>query len=204
MRGNAAEILVGLEVPRHLVTETTRFRSTWLVASQNALRDCGFFDRYIELLPEAHREALLTPVVGKWLDGTVVLAHYTACEQLALSAEERVTIARTLVRPGMSTLFAVTGHLARQVGVTPWTPLAYARRLWERLCVGGAVAVYKEGPKEVRVELLGLTLAAIPYFRLTLRELALLVGSMFCRTLYVREIYDPAEPTTLVYRGSWV
>jgi len=27
---------------------------------------------------------------------------------------------------------------------------------------------------------------------------------MFCRTLYVREIYDPVQPTTLIYRGSWV
>src|SRR5882762_1554521 len=106
MRGSAAEILVGLEVPRHLVAETTRFRSTWLVASQNALRDCGYFDRYTDLLPEEHREALMMPVVGKWLDGGVVVAHYTACERLQLSAEERVAIARALVRPGISTLFA--------------------------------------------------------------------------------------------------
>jgi len=204
MRGNAAEIFVGLDVPRHRITPTARFRSTWLVASQNALRDCGFFDRYLELLPPAHREALMTPVVGMWLPNDVVVAHYEACDRLGLTSAERDAIARALVRPGTSTLFSVTGHLARQVGVTPWTPLAYSRRLWDRLCEGGAVVVYKEGPKEVRVELLGLTLAHIPYFRLTLRELALSVGKLFCSTLYVKEIYDEAQPNTLVFRGSWV
>ncbi|HWL87140.1 MAG TPA: hypothetical protein VNO21_15150 [Polyangiaceae bacterium] len=204
MRGIIEEVVVPLDVPRHRVPPTTKFRSTWIVASQNALRDCGFFDRYMGLLPDPHRERLLTTVVGTWLPIDVAFTHYTACDGLGLSTQDVQNIGRILTRHLNNAFVSVAGRFAKEVGATPWTPLSYARRVWDRMCVGGAVAVYKEGPKEARLEVVGCTLAPIPYFRAGLLDIGLGLGKLFCDTMYVKEVPSRLAPTTIVYRASWV
>ncbi|WP_394835240.1 hypothetical protein LVJ94_52955 [Pendulispora rubella] len=203
MRGIAEEIVVALDVPRNRVPLTTKFRSTWIVASQNALRDCGFFDRYTKLLSQVHRDILLTAVVGTWLPVSVAVAHYSACDELGLSEGDIKTIGTILTRHLNNAFVSVAGRFARQVGATPWLPLSYARRVWDRMCTGGAIAVYKEGPKEARVEVLGCTLGHIPYFREGLRDLGSGLGALFCEAMYVKLLPTAKEPTTIVYRASW-
>ncbi|WP_394845778.1 hypothetical protein LZC95_53210 [Pendulispora brunnea] len=202
MRVVAEETVVALDVPRNRVPPTTKFRSTWIVASQNALRDCGFFDRYTKLLSQVHREILLTTVVGTWLPMSLAMAHYTACDALGLSQDDIKTIGTILTRHLNNAFVSVAGRFAREVGATPWLPLSYARRVWDRMCTGGAVAVYKEGPKEARVEVVGCTLAHIPYFREGLRDLGAGLGSLFCQAMYVK-LVPSLGPTTIVFRASW-
>ncbi|WP_394823510.1 hypothetical protein [Pendulispora albinea] len=204
MGRNEAEILVDLDVPRERVAPTTKFRSTWIVSSQNAIRDCGFFERYTKLIPEMHRETLMAPVVGVWFPSDVVYAHYTACDRLGLSAVEREAIAYALMRPAHRKLLSITSNVAKHVGLTPWMALAQSGRIWERTCIGGGIVVYREGPKEARVELLGLTLASIPYFRLALRDLLITSGKLLATAFYVKESFHPAHPLDLTYRASWV
>ncbi|HWL89399.1 MAG TPA: hypothetical protein VNO21_26525 [Polyangiaceae bacterium] len=203
MPASTDEVFVGLDVPRHLVPLTTKFRSTWIVASQGALRTRGFFDRYMKLLPEAQRDAVLTTVVGTWIPVELAVAHYTACDRLALSSSEQYEIGRILTGPMNNSLLGFTGHLAREAGATPWTLLAHVRRIWERMWVGGAIAVYKEGPKQARVELVACALAPVPYFRTAMRGVLAAVGEKFCTKLYLKEI-PTRDPTAMVYRGSWV
>jgi len=203
MRGIAEETVVALDVPRNRVPPTTKFRSTWIVASQNALRDCGFFDRYAKLLGETHRETLLTTVVGTWLPVNMAIAHYTACDALGLSEGEIKTIGKILTRHLNNAFVSVAGRFAREVGATPWLPLSHARRVWDRMCMGGAIAVYKEGPKEARVEVLGCTLGHIPYFRDGLRDLGSSLGALFCDVMYVKHVPILSQPTNIVYRASW-
>jgi len=207
MRGGtdgAEEIVVGLDVPPNRVPPTTKFRSTWIVASQNALRDCGFFDRYTKLLPDTHREELMTTVVGAWLPIAVAIAHYTTCERLGLSQRDTQNIAHILARHLNNAFVSVAGRFAKQVGATPWLPLSHSRRIWDRMCVGGGVAVYKEGPKEARIEVLQCTLAHIPYFRAGLLDIGLGLGKLFCDTMYAKQAPTRGSVTTIVYRASWV
>ena len=203
MRQSTEEVLIALDVPRHQVPLTTKFRSTWLVASQSTLRNCGFFDRYAQLLPEAHREVLLTTVVGTWVPIDAALAHYRACEGLALSSAEQYEIGRILSGPMNNTLLGLAGHVAREAGATPWLPLSQVRRIWERLWVGGAIVVYKEGPKQARIEMVACELARVPYFRAGLRGVLAAVGEKFCKKLYIKEV-PTRDPTAIVFRASWV
>ncbi|WP_394825260.1 hypothetical protein [Pendulispora albinea] len=203
MRESSEEIVVALDVPRNRLPPTTKFRSTWIVASQNALRNCGYFDRYLSLLPEAHRQALTTTVVGGWLPIEVALAHYLACDRMGLDTDAIAQIGEILTRHLNNTFLSIAGRFAKQVGATPWVPLSYSRRIWDRMCIGGAIVVYKEGPKEARVEVLECALAAIPYFRAGLRDIGMGVGKLFCDVLYVKEL-PRRSPTTIVYRASWV
>jgi hypothetical protein len=201
------EVFLPLHVPRSQLALTTQFRSTWVVSSQNTLRDRGHYRRYLELLPEQHRDALSMMIVGGWVPMDVATAHYGACEALDLPASERLAIGRAVTKHLNQTLLSTAVRLASQSGATLWTPLSHFYRLWNRMFVGGGVTVVKLGPKEARIEMLGCTLAHIPYFRSGLQGVLLGIGELFSQRVYAREVprVGNATPaTTVIFRGSWV
>jgi hypothetical protein len=116
---------------------------------------------------------------------------------------EQLDIGREVSHHLERTLLGTAVRVARQTGVTMWTPLGQLHRLWDRMFIGGGVAVYKLGPKEARIELVGCTLAPIPYFRTGLRGVLLGVGSVFTDKLYINELRSP-HADAIVLRGSWV
>jgi hypothetical protein len=203
-RSGEEEIFVPLHVPRHELQPTTQFRSTWIVSSQNTLRTCGHYERYVSLLPAEHREALSMVMVGAWVPIDVAAAHYQTCEALELPAEERVAIGKAVSKHLDHTLLSAAVRLATQSGATVWTPLSQFYRLWNRMFIGGGIIVYKLGPKEARIEVLSCTLASIPYFRVGLQGVLLGIGEMFSQRLYVREVRSVPDPTAIVFRASWV
>lgn len=206
-RRTAEEVFLPLHVPRSELAPTTQFRSTWVVSSQNTLRDRGHYHRYLELLPEAHHDALSMMIVGGWVPMDVAAAHYEACEALDLPASERVEIGRAVTKHLNQTLLSTAVRLASHSGATLWTPLAHFYRLWNRMFVGGGVTVFKLGPKEARIEVLGCTLAHIPYFRTGLQGVLLGIGALFSERVYVREVArvgSATPPTRIIFRGSWV
>lgn len=201
------EVFLPLHVPRSQLTPTTQFRSTWVVSSQNTLRDRGHYHRYLELLPDAHREPLSMMIVGGWVAMDVAAAHYDACEALELPSSERLAIGRAVTKHLNHTLLSTAVRLASQSGATLWTPLSHFYRLWNRMFVGGGVTVLKLGPKEARVEVLGCTLAHIPYFRTGLQGVLLGIGALFSQRVYVREVTRVGSgmpQTSIIFRGSWV
>jgi hypothetical protein len=143
-------------------------------------------------------------MVGSWLPIEVAIAHYQACDSLGLSPNEQVEMGRDVSKNLERTLLGTAVRVARQAGVTVWTPLSQLHRLWDRMFIGGGAAVFKVGPKEARVEVVGCSLAPIPYFRNGLRGVVLGIGSAFTEKLYVTEIAHQRTPDTLVMRGAWV
>lgn len=69
--------------------------------------------------------------------------------------------------------------------------------------IGGGAVVYKLGPKEARIEILGCALAPIPYFRVGLQGVLAGIAEMFSTRVYLREQRSNA-PTTITFRASWV
>jgi hypothetical protein len=198
------EVFLPLPAPRNKLAPTSQFRSTWIVSSQNALKQRGLFDRYLDLLPPNHRDTLAVAIVGGWMPIEVAVAHYRACEELALPAGDQLEIGRAVSRYLDNTLLSTAVRLARTSGATMWTPLSQLHRLWDRMFVGGGVCVYKVGPKEARIEFHECTLAPIGYFRTGLRGVLLGVGEHFSQRLYVNEIPRVSSGTSVVFRGSWV
>lgn len=174
------------------------------MSSQNTLRTCHHHERYLSLLPVEHREALSMMMVGEWLPIEIAVAHYQACEALELPGEERVAIGKAVSKHLDHTLLSTAVRLATQTGATVWTPLSQFYRLWNRMFVGGGIIIYKLGPKEARIEILSCTLASIPYFRAGLQGVLLGIGEMFAQRLYVREVPRVPNPTTIIFRASWV
>jgi hypothetical protein len=102
------------------------------------------------------------------------------------------------------TFLGVALNIARGVGVTPWTVMGQTRRIWERGFVGGAIAVFKLGPYDARLEIVAWPPARIEYCRHAFRGLAHGVCLLLSKMATVREV-TPSVPVGdgVAYRINW-
>jgi hypothetical protein len=198
------EWMVPLPVPRDRVTDAKHFRSTWLTASQAALRDRGHYQAYEALLDRRHKSDILSAVPGIWLPMAIARAHYEACDALSLPVDELLAIGGSATKRAHPTTLGFVARLAQGGGVTPWTVLAQATRLWQSTCDGGAIGVARLGPKEARVDMLGFPLASIRYNRFTMRGIAISVAALFCKKAYAKEVASLTDARSVVLQLSWV
>ncbi len=194
------EPLLPFRTAREKVPVATRFRSTWLHVSLETLKQRGLFPRYLANLPVKHHESVLSTIAGVWLPSEVAVAHYEAIDALGLSnAEIMIMGAQVPLRVNAAVI-----KLARVAGATPWTAAIQLGRIWDRCWVGGATGVFRLGPKEGRIELLGFPCAHIPYARVGLRGTYTAAVELFSIKAYVREIPSLCRGTSLAYQVSWV
>jgi hypothetical protein len=179
-------------------------KSSIIVASIRGLRETGHFDDYAKLLPAAHRESMPLVVAGTWIPIETAVTHYTACQNLGLPPAEIIRMGGAMsVRLG-PTLVTAVGAIARTTGMTPWAPLSQFQRTFEsRFRGGGGTRVLKLGPREARVEVAGLALAGIPWFRYGYRGTLQTAGRLFAPRLLVTEIPTPAPEDLLAYKVAW-
>jgi hypothetical protein len=93
--------------------------------------------------------------------------------------------------------------LAAGSGVTPWTVLSQARRLWERSFQGSSLAVFKLGPKEARMEIIAWPLAHLEYNRISFRGILRSIVGPFCTRAYTYDIPSLCTATTVAHRIAW-
>jgi hypothetical protein len=198
------EVFLPLPVPRDKVPPATEFRSTWLSSSLLALREHGYFERYLGILPREYHDPILNSVAGVWLPIEIAVAHYRASQQLNLSRAEYSILALDVTRRVHGTSLALAIRLAKQVGVNPWTSFAQLERLWERVWRGGAVTVHKSGPKEAIVEIVNWRCAEITYVRQTVPFVVLALTELFCTKAYTSEATQLWSPTSMGIRVAWV
>jgi hypothetical protein len=190
--------------PLDLVPPVTHYRSSWLVASLEAVRAHGHEKRYLEHLDPSHSDAILTAVAGHWVPIETAEAHYVACDALRLPAHELTEMGRNSTGTAMQSVLASLMKLAAGAGATPWTMLGQVGRIWERAFRGGAPGVTKLGPKEARLTMVGCTLCRFQYFRIGLRGVMERIGGQLSTRIYVTELARLASPTSLTFRLSWV
>jgi hypothetical protein len=199
-----AELIVPHAVPLARVPLMSKVRGTVLLASVRALRSRGYGDAYLALLPPRFHEAIQTLNAVTWLPGELAMAHYEACDRLALA---RPTIEAIGAESGIfvnQTLLSLVGKVSKESGVTPWFPLSQAGKLRERAWVGSSMAVWKIGPKEARLDWVQQPVMRFPYLRMAFAAFAQAICSLFAMTVYVREIPSRTTETETSYRISWV
>jgi hypothetical protein len=196
------ESIVALRHPPGEAPPVTRVRSTLLASSLKTTRSRGLYERYLEHVPVAHRDAILNAVAGSWLDIEVAAAHYRALDALDLPVADQVAMGGAVGDTINGTFLRTVVHLARNVGITPWTALKQYTKLWERLFDGGDVEVDKLGPKEALVQMHGLPLFSIQYIRLALRGMHQTGFMLFCNRCYMTDL--GSTPTSHAYRAAWV
>jgi hypothetical protein len=198
-----AEVFLPFPGPVDALPPVTHCKSTLLVSSVRTLREQGYFDRYSTLLDPAFNEAVLSTVAGVWLPIEAGMAHYRAIDALGLTAREQLALGGAASERLGSSVFGTIATLAKTSGVTPWTGLKHFQRFYDRFFIGGGTCVTRLGPKDARIEIVGLPLAQIPYFVNGYRGLIEALGILFCRKLFVT-VLPPANATSIVFRGAWV
>jgi hypothetical protein len=184
--------------------EVSAVRGTLIASSILSLRAHGYYERYVDRLPDEHRDRVLTAIAAEWLGVDVAMAHYEACEALDLAAHVQRTIGEEVGDRAQKTFFGFLIRSAHTAGVTPWTAFGYVHRARERMYQGGDASVVKVGPKEARVTCVGLPFLRIPYFRHGFIGAQAAGLRLFTSKVYVREIVELGTETTLVTAISWV
>jgi hypothetical protein len=181
----------------------TRFRSTWLTSSLRALKDRGRLDEYFSYLPPQHHEVVKNSVAGSWLAVDVAIAHYDACDRIGFAQLELMAIGREVHQHAQASVLSMAVKLAAGAGATPWTQFAQYNRLWERVWIGGGVGVFKTGPKEARMEIVGWPCARSNYIVHAMRGVVVGMIEMFATKGYVKDLPRYCSGTTLGYRCAW-
>jgi hypothetical protein len=197
------ETLVPLPAPRAQIASATRFRSTWIVSSLDALREAGHFDRYLIKLGFENRDAILETVAGAWLPMATARAHYDACDRLGLTSEQQLAMGRAVGKRTQASIMSTVVKAARGIGITPWAILPQMPRLWMRGVDGGsAAAIHRLGPKEARVEFVACELLDVQYFRNAIRGVLLGSSTLFCERGYVHEL-PQRRAGDVAFRLQW-
>jgi hypothetical protein len=180
-------------------------KSTLIVSSVQALRERGHYDTYLANLPPDSRDKIVFAVAGVWIPIDWAILHYRATDAIGLSAAQRAEMGTVVGVKIQATVLGTVIRLARSSGVTPWTVLAQFQFLFERIFRGGGgTSIVKLGPKDARIDIIGLPLAAIPHFRSGFRAMIHSGGELFTQRAYVREVPEMCDETSLSFRASWV
>jgi hypothetical protein len=186
---------------RELVPHATQVRGTWIAASLRAIRVRGKLESYLLHLPAPHRESVLASESGAWFPIDVLMAHYTACDALDFAPFELVKIGTEAVRHAIGPVLATMTKLAGAADPTPWLALSCSQRLWDRVFVGGGIAVTRLGARDARIDLVGFPGWRFRYCRIGMRGVLKGVIEMACGKAHVQEI--ESGPTFGAYRMSW-
>jgi hypothetical protein len=198
-----AEPFLPLPMARAAIPVATEFRSTWLTTSVRALRERNRLNDYLANLPKEFHAPVLDSVAGVWLPVRVAMAHYQAIDDLHLPVTEQLDIGIEVTRGVHGTVLGTIVRLAKGAGVSPWTAFSNLQRLWDRVWIGGAVGVWKLGPKEARLETIAWPPARIPYVRIGMKGVISGLTELFCKRAYVHDIPRLSTPTSLAYRVQW-
>jgi hypothetical protein len=181
-----------------------RVRSTLLLASQQALRTCGYFDAYRERLDPELADGVLGVVAGTWVPTSTALAHYRACDNLGLTSPQQMELGRHTGHGLKQHLTRIVAALSRSVGISPWLVFEQYNRFWARAFEGGGVCVIQHGLKEAEVMYQRCVLFESRYFRSAARGVAAGLLASVTRRAFVSELALRPNPHEARFRFSWV
>jgi len=198
------EVIVPFAVERQKIQPATLVKSFLLMSSVRALREEGFYDRYVSLLPKEHHAAVLNIAASTWLPVQHAVAHYEACNRLEMTAPQMLEMGLRVSKHAQGTFIKTIVSFVTSAGATPWTMLAQGRKMWERAWIGSGITIIKVGPKEARIEVHGFPLCALRYNRITMHGILSAFIELFCTASYVKEVSSITSARRIAYRVSWV
>ncbi len=176
---------------------------SFIVTSRGILRDLGYFERYVAQLSPPSRVELETIPAGVWVPVELARAHLEACDRLGMSEVVQLETGRRLATRLHGPVLRTALRLAGAAGATPMLLAAKAVHLWPQRNDGGDLLIVHEAQNEARIELLGYTLADIPYFRTAWRGNLQGNARLVLPRANVVEVTQACTARTLAYSMTW-
>jgi hypothetical protein len=199
------EAIIPFTGPPELTPTVTEVRGTLLSSSLQMLRDRGLRDSYFSALPERHHESIESLIPGTWLPVEVAHAHYRAIDTLGLPDTDILDIGRGVGERIQNGHIGTILRGARNLGgIDPWTIIGRADMLWQRVFRGGEAAAFKLGPKDARIEFVGIPIADVHYFRVGMQGILEAAVSLSSRKAYVCAHHGMRGPESMSYSVSYV
>jgi hypothetical protein len=155
------EVLIPHEAEVHPLTAV---RNTVLQGSLALLRESGFYERYEKRVDPAVLDEISTNIAPCWVHIDVADAHYRACDEMALSADELADLGRASGQLARKTSIVVA-QPEEHVAFDLWQNASRMHRVWKRLYQGGSVQIVKLGDAEELIEFRGFSLHRHRYYR---------------------------------------
>lgn len=198
------EAIIAFSGPPELAPPVTEVRGTLLSSSLQMIRDRGLRDAYLASLSAEHHEAIDSLVAGTWLPVQVAHAHYVAVDSLGLADSEILDIGRRVGERIQNGHLGTILRGARNLGgIDPWSIISRTDMLWARVFRGGEAAVFKLGPKDARIEFVGISIADVHYFRVGMQGILEAALGLSARKVYVRAHHGMRGPGSMAYSVSY-
>ena len=199
------EVIVPLTVPRDAVPLATHVRGTMIASSITLVRSLALEDKYFAALPQPRHEAIRSLVASEWLPMDVAVDHYGAMDSLQLPASQVIEMGRQTSQRIQGAHIKTLATTLRAAGaVDPAAILSRTQTLMDRSFKGATVAAWKTGPKDARVELLGIPALRFAYLRLGWMGAFEAGLELVSRKVYVSEIEKLRTRTSAAFSVSWV
>jgi hypothetical protein len=170
---------------------------------RRTLRELGHYEAYEANLAPEPRAALDATPAGIWIAVSLARAHLEACNALRLPEHVALEMGRGLGSRLHSPVLGLALRLAGAAGATPMLLAEKAVKLWPQRNDGGDLLIVQETRSSARIELLGYTLADIPYARLVWRGNLETIAQVILRRARVTEIREACDEQTLAYAMTW-
>ena len=166
------------------------------------MRERGLTERYRRLLPDGQRDRMMTLTAAEWIPVADALLAYAACDALELPFEDQIDLGRAVSSANngivVTTILRLVGRVA-----SPWSALGHVDRVWQRSNRGGAVAVYKIGLRQARLEFWHCPLARSPFFVTSMRGAIAAGIEPFCERLVVTDSPEHTIGDQFALRVMW-
>jgi hypothetical protein len=184
-------------------TPAVAVKNVVLQSSLAELKVHGFYERYVQAMEPATLDALLSSIGPGWIPIELALAHYKACDNMVLSAEESSRVGSGVGARLQQTSLISTAKRTRSTDFDLWQGMPQLQRIWSRLYQGGSTQVVKLGPREMLLECRKYRLDRFQYFRRGQVAAFQAVFESMGTDSMVRIMSYSAQREETVYRVSW-
>lgn len=163
MASASHEVLVPHDPARGRLTAVRRML---VHSSISGLQADGLYERYVSNLSPSSLAAINALIGPGWMPVTLVLAHYTACDQLGLS--EQTIVANGLRagdEMGNALLLANNQAAGASAEASTWSKVLAFSRMGRRIHEGGSAQYVKLGETALLIEHKENPLFSVAYYR---------------------------------------
>jgi hypothetical protein len=139
-----------------------------------------------------------------WVPLAFATEHYRALDGLTLTELDLSNVGKSVGDRVHGAVIQTLVRLAGQLGATPWLALGQSQKLWVRSWRGGGIAVYRQGERAARVEVLKTPVSTSRFYRGSFGGAISGGIAPFCRTSTLREDESARTEDSFALNVSWV